>query len=396
MRPKMLTIQCGIMVILLTLQDVHSFRWLGINSTEVNQSQVEDLRRYLCSSSPRASRNKLLDKEQKKICRKKIRMMKYVVIAAELAKTECLRLTKYERWDCKAVLQLPKFSKDLRAGTREAAFLHALSSAALVFAITQGCTTDGVCDCGREPGLSLLQSYRRKHGSDRYTYAWRGCHDNIAIATRFSKDFLDRREVKKTKSVPRKVLNLHNNDLGRKVVARSLSVKCRCPGLQECNEQKCVYHLTDPFSSIAQEIFKKYEQAKKVFAEKAKQERHGMVLKFIKYSKKKKIEQNEMAYLKSQDFCLPDVKKGRNYPGTKGRVCGRRLQYEKSKLQTLIDLNPTMKIGFNVCKTLCCGRGFAQKIVIEHVRCRCRFLVDDGIKFRCRNCTALAIISICK
>ena len=98
--------------------------------------------------------------------------------------------------------------------------MHALSSAALVFAITQGCTTDGVCDCGREPGLSLLQSYRRKHGSNQYTYAWRGCHDNIAMATRFSKDFLDRREVKKTKSVPRKVLNLHNNDLGRKVSHR--------------------------------------------------------------------------------------------------------------------------------------------------------------------------------
>jgi hypothetical protein len=57
-----------------------------------------------------------LDKDQKRICRKKIKMMKYVVTAAELAKTSCLELTKYERWDCKGILQAPKFSKDLRVG----------------------------------------------------------------------------------------------------------------------------------------------------------------------------------------------------------------------------------------------------------------------------------------
>lgn len=42
--------------------------------------------------------------------------MKYVVTAAELAKTECLRLTKYERWHCKGVLEAPKFTRDLRVG----------------------------------------------------------------------------------------------------------------------------------------------------------------------------------------------------------------------------------------------------------------------------------------
>ena len=43
-------------------------------------------------------------------------MMKYVVKAAKLAKTECLRLSKYEKWDCTGILKAPKFSKDLRAG----------------------------------------------------------------------------------------------------------------------------------------------------------------------------------------------------------------------------------------------------------------------------------------
>ena len=88
----------------------------GINSTLVNESDKHDLRRYLCSSSSTASRNRLLDKYQKKLCRTEINMMKYIVSAAELTKKECLRLTKYERWDCGGVLKLPKFSKDLRVG----------------------------------------------------------------------------------------------------------------------------------------------------------------------------------------------------------------------------------------------------------------------------------------
>ena len=88
----------------------------GINSTLVNKSDVSDVRRYLCSSSTTASKNRLLDKDQKRICRRRIKMMKYVVAAAELAKTECLKLSAFERWDCKGILQAPKFSKDLRVG----------------------------------------------------------------------------------------------------------------------------------------------------------------------------------------------------------------------------------------------------------------------------------------
>lgn len=88
----------------------------GINSSLVDETDRMDLRRYLCSSSSTASKNRLLDKHQKKICRTEIQFMKYVVSAAELAKEECLRLSKYERWDCSGVLKLPKFSKDLRVG----------------------------------------------------------------------------------------------------------------------------------------------------------------------------------------------------------------------------------------------------------------------------------------
>lgn len=42
--------------------------------------------------------------------------MKYVAEAVELTISECLKQTKYERWDCKSVLKGPKFPSDLRDG----------------------------------------------------------------------------------------------------------------------------------------------------------------------------------------------------------------------------------------------------------------------------------------
>ena len=100
-------------------------------------------------------------------------------------------------------------------GSKQAAFLHALSSAALVYEVTRGCTTDKTCECGRAPSRSLIRQHARKHPGKKYRYG--GCHDNIAYGMRFSRDFLDTREVKVTKHADKKIVNLHNNDLGRRV-----------------------------------------------------------------------------------------------------------------------------------------------------------------------------------
>lgn len=60
----------------------------------------------------------------------------------------------------------------------------------------------------------MLRRLRQRH---RKGYKYGGCHDNIAFGVRFSKKFLDKREMKLTNSADRKIVNLHNNDLGRKV-----------------------------------------------------------------------------------------------------------------------------------------------------------------------------------
>ncbi|XP_028409301.1 protein Wnt-4a-like isoform X2 [Dendronephthya gigantea] len=398
MRPCLLTIQSVLLTIVLVLYEVHSFRWLGINSTLVDESNERDLRRYLCSSSPTANRNRLLDKEQKKICRRRTRFMKYVVTAAELARSECLRLAKYERWDCTGVLQAPKFSKDLRVGTRQAAFLHALSSAALVFAVTRSCAADKACDCGKQPSRSLLDRYaeaveRKNPGQPRKTYRYEGCHDNIHTGLKFSKDFLDRREKRLKKPASRKILNLHNYDLGRKVVRESLNATCRCPGfgVGSCAQELCVQLLVVPFSKISEEIFDRYKQARLVTLSK-----RNAVLKIKNNGnnerRARKVKSGEMAYLYgSRDFCLPDPTNPHKKPGTRGRVCAQRLKFDA---RNLIKFNPDLPDRFDVCGNLCCGRGYSIVNNTKKVNCRCRFSTSRW-KLICTKCSVPATVSIC-
>lgn len=52
-------------------------------------------------------------------------------------------------------------------------------------------------------------------------FQWSGCSDNIAYGVAFSQSFIDIRERSKGASSNRALMNLHNNEAGRKVMARS-------------------------------------------------------------------------------------------------------------------------------------------------------------------------------
>lgn len=60
------------------------------------------------------------------------------------------------------------------------------------------------------------------HPSTLYTlctpgFQWSGCSDNIAYGVAFSQSFVDVRERSKGASSSRALMNLHNNEAGRKV-----------------------------------------------------------------------------------------------------------------------------------------------------------------------------------
>lgn len=100
------------------------------------------------------------------------------------------------------------------AGTKEAAFVYALSSAAVSYTVTRACSTGKLeaCSCGREPRLKLKKS----------NWRWGGCSDNIAYGTRFSKRFtmtIERARMRKYpgKGTDQALMNIHNTDVGIRV-----------------------------------------------------------------------------------------------------------------------------------------------------------------------------------
>ncbi|XP_008563662.1 PREDICTED: protein Wnt-4-like, partial [Galeopterus variegatus] len=99
------------------------------------------------------------------------------------------------------------FCGQRHSGTREAAFVYAISSAGVAFAVTRACSSGELEKCGCD---------RTVHGVSPQGFQWSGCSDNIAYGVAFSQSFVDVRERSKGASSSRALMNLHNNEAGRK------------------------------------------------------------------------------------------------------------------------------------------------------------------------------------
>lgn len=103
-------------------------------------------------------------------------------------------------------------------GSREAAFVYAISSAGVVYAITRACSQGElkICSCDSQK--------RGRASDDRGTFDWGGCSDNINYGIKFAKAFVDARE--RMVKDARALMNLHNNRCGR-MVSSSFHVDTR-------------------------------------------------------------------------------------------------------------------------------------------------------------------------
>lgn len=93
------------------------------------------------------------------------------------------------------------------SGSREAAFTYAITAAGVAHAITAACSQGNLSQCGCD---------REKQGyyNQEEGWKWGGCSADIKYGIEFSRRFVDAREIRKT---PRRLMNLHNNEAGRKV-----------------------------------------------------------------------------------------------------------------------------------------------------------------------------------
>lgn len=95
------------------------------------------------------------------------------------------------------------------SGSREAAFVYAISSAGVVYALTRACSQGELKNCNCDPNK------RGRSQDDRGEFDWGGCSDNINYGIKFAKTFIDARE--RTVRDARALMNLHNNRCGRTV-----------------------------------------------------------------------------------------------------------------------------------------------------------------------------------
>ncbi|XP_078381170.1 protein Wnt-8b-like [Oculina patagonica] len=279
---------------------------------------------------------------------------------------ECRHQFRNEIWNCsldnKSVhKQLPIFVKTtLPFATRETAFLHAISSAAITHELTLQCSQNRIpgCKCGKT----------KKQPKGNSGWQWGGCSDNIKFGEKETRRFIDKLEKGND---ARTAFNLHNNEVGRKVVRANLKKECKCHGVTgSCNLKTCWKQLA-PFNVIGSELKQKYRAAVQVsFLNNKLHKRDNNRDRLVSRRDKK------LVYLDSSpDYCVRNATAGS--PGMLGRTCRS-------------DAVPTKE-----CRSLCNSCQLRHQTV-EHskqVKCRCKFVWCCTIK--CQLCTVKYSLTTC-
>lgn len=336
---------------------------------------------------------------QKKLCDTNINVMPVISRAARAALQNCASQLKHRRWDCQTVDDNTVFGSMVMLGAPEMAFVHALSSASVMSFIARACR-DGQfasCGCSRGPRPHNLKS----------EWVWGGCGDDFEFAYKFSQRFVDSREkelrrltraivsappkelpkllddainattetgtdtpssnitesytVKPIERIklPRKgyknnhlearsLMNLHNNEAGRRAVVKKSRINCKCHGVSgSCSIITCWQQLTS-IKDVAEYLREKYDAATQVKMNSRKK------LQVRDYHARTVPMGEDLVYIDSSpDFCRSSKQLG--WKGTHGRVCNRTSN------------------GLDSCSVLCCGRGYNTKKMVVREKCNCKF-----------------------
>uniref|UniRef100_A0A8C0BNS8 Protein Wnt n=1 Tax=Buteo japonicus TaxID=224669 RepID=A0A8C0BNS8_9AVES len=303
--------------------------------------------------------------EQVRVCRRRVGAMEAVKRGAELAVEECQHQFQSRRWNCSMLQGLQVFGKVAIQGTRESAFIHAISAAGVAFAVTHACSRGELEKCGCDRKIRGVSAEGEGGG-----FQWSGCSDNLSYGIAFSQAFVDNPERSRGTSSSRVLMNLHNNEAGRKVSAGT-RVECKCHGVSGSCEVRTCWKVMPPFRKVGNVLKEKFEGATEVHPKQVGSRK----LLVPKSSRFKPYTAHDLVYLlASPDFCNRDPRRG--VFGTSGRRCNRT--------------SPAM----DGCELLCCGRGFhsAREEVVE--RCSCKFRWCCSVK--CKQCRHLVETHSCR
>ena len=95
------------------------------------------------------------------------------------------------------------------------AFIHAITTAAVAHSLANACRDGSLENCACEPTKT-----RGKSRDSKGEFDWTGCSNNIKFGLKFAKSFIDAKESRDARGL----MNLHNNNLGRRVCAEHVSI----------------------------------------------------------------------------------------------------------------------------------------------------------------------------
>ncbi|XP_059150570.1 protein Wnt-2b-like [Physella acuta] len=299
---------------------------------------------------------------QKKLCRRYPDVMVSLGEGARLGVEECQFHFRYHRWNCSTVNRdTSLFGKVILKGSREAAFVYAVSSAGVVHAITRACSKGQLSDCACDP---------KKRGPDRDKrggFEWGGCSDNVEYGSTFTRKFIDAKERKQRDG--RTLMNLHNNRAGRKAVRKFRKLECKCHGVSgSCTIRTC-WQAMQEFRQVGAHLKNQYNGATQVMMK-----QNGASLT-VANKHHKKPTRSDLVYLEtSPDYCVENTEVGSL--GTEGRPCNKS------------------SMGTDGCDIMCCGRGYHTYNVKQQFKCECKFHWCCSVV--CKDCEQEVELHTCK
>ncbi|VDN58379.1 unnamed protein product [Dracunculus medinensis] len=216
---------------------------------------------------------------------------------------ECREKMRFEPWDCSQINTVLQDPPVLRMGTKEAAYLWALSSAGAAWGISMACAQGWLQDCACNT-----------HDHVKQNWEWDGCSYGVQFGIVTSRKLLTRSAP--TRSPIRK-LEKHNLKAGRIAIKKTLVSSCKCHGVSGSCDQKTCWKKAAELPIIVKHLTNKLRRARRVSDEKTR------------------AKNAELIFMEdSPDPCLTTR--------TTNRVCNWR--------------NETNSMGD--CSVLCCGQGF--------------------------------------
>merc|ERR1719433_2133450 len=360
-----------VMMLLLTISSTFAVKnfgsWMAIGMQ--GYSVVNQPEQYLLSNvgttTPLCNRIKGLSPGQQKLCLLYTDHMVHVGRGARSGIGECQFQFRHRRWNCSTVDDTTVFGPVLSIPSREAAFAHAVASAGVVHSVSRGCRDGQLASCGCS---------NAKRPSDlKNEWIWGGCGENIEYGYKFAQNFIDIRE--REMSVERgggdhgrQLMNLHNNEAGRRAVIQNMKVTCKCHGVSgSCSLITCWQQLA-PFRKVGDHLEKRYDDATRV-----KTTRQGRLR--VRRKVNNVPTANDLVFLhRSPNYCHANDTIGSL--GTHGRVCNKNSR------------------GADSCKTMCCDRGWETIQTQIKERCKCKFHWCCYVE--CKTCTRDVELTVCK